>query len=75
MPKELQPEDIRPNLNLLWDRFDSYLDVILRGIKVFVNLSKTSINIPQKNETQSCSSTHHAYEQHSMFLIDHIMMK
>lgn len=37
-----------------------YLDVILRGIEIFVDLSQTTIYVPKQDHTQGGCSTQHA---------------
>lgn len=42
-----------------WMRIIAHLDMFLRRVGVFVDVTEANIGVPQQAETQTCSSTHH----------------
>lgn len=38
-----------------------YLDVVLRGVEIFVNLGQTAVHVPQKDHTQRGRGAQHAW--------------
>lgn len=62
-----------PDLNIMTfiSKNDGYLNVILGGIEIFVDLSQTTIHVPQQDHTQGgCGAQHACGQLHHLYWLD-----